>query len=120
MSGLQQTRTHSWQNFDLTADGIDHYAGSDIPLECAPGPLMADVAASATNPWTDSVIEWGSGPTLFGDRGEIHLEAGKTYVFTDADNGGSFAIEGAKLAADGLEVDIETRRSSKILYYTAK
>ncbi|MBP5284644.1 MAG: discoidin domain-containing protein [Kiritimatiellae bacterium] len=81
MSGLQQTRTHSWQNFDLTADGIDHYAGSDIPLECAPGPLMADVAASATNPWTDSVIEWGSGPTLFGYRGEIRLEAGKTYVF---------------------------------------
>lgn len=48
------------------------------------------------------------------------VDAGKTYVFTDADNGGSFAIEGAKLAADGLEVDIETRRSSKILYYTAK
>ena len=22
MSGLQQTRTHSWQNFDLTADGF--------------------------------------------------------------------------------------------------
>ena len=113
--GLLQAKTGGWNA--ATADA--NFENSVIPVEVVPGTVMADVQASESNygdaghiyvnPATGTTYAWNKQNTTWSYKGEIYLEAGRTYAFGKyLDDGAVLILDGRKLIENGNYKDFPT------------
>ena len=103
-AGLLQAKTGGWN----ASTAESNFENSVIPVEVVPGTVMADVQADEgnyqseghfyVNPATGTTNFWNNKNTTWSYKGEIYLEAQKTYAF------GKYLDDGAVLYVDGVKI----------------